>query len=249
MRFDRRAWHQAKQEGLAPRYQFQGIAGAFTTLADALISSQVFMNHYVNGYIDELLNDFAPLRSHWIKFCEKVATEQAESYERKTDDYDGAHERYENILDDLVNNRRERREWIRTRILESKSELDQEIRDKCDANDADAEDWRRWHPPIGIFSRGRNCCIPVDHCKGFCPKCHEVLTDRDVWPDKRRQSWMQNCPACRTADAIDTLEDRFSHPFHCIPFTDLSINDWRDGIAALRDAAPVTPTLVGAGAR
>jgi hypothetical protein len=251
MSFNRNAWQRARQEGIAPKYQFHGIAGAYTEFAGALLSHSPFMNNYVRGYVEEMMRpeNLRDLKPSWIKFCTDIAEQQAIRYEERTQDYDGAYDRNEQIIDSLVRDTGELREWIRTRILESKKDLDQEIRDKVAENDDDARNWRRWHWPEGIYSRGHSYVIPADHIKGFCPKCHEALSERDVWPDRRKDTWMMRCTACREAGSIDEIEHRHQQPFHMVPFTDLALQDWLIGIEQLRDNAPASATQVTVGAR
>jgi hypothetical protein len=110
-------------------------------------------------------------------------------------------------------------------VLESKEELEREIRAKVEEDDEDARDWRQWHPAIGVYSRGQSCVLPFASCVGFCPKCHEPLTERAIFKSQSFRGWGLECTACRIRDGIDQLEDRHRHPFHVLPFTQTALRD------------------------
>ncbi|MDP3911560.1 MAG: hypothetical protein Q8Q14_14335 [Gemmatimonadales bacterium] len=231
MGFDETAWKQAIRDGTAPKYQYQGIAGAYHTFADALLGHRNFLDYYVQRTVDELLEEdnWPHLRHAWIKHCEEIASQQATRYDQETEggDPEGANSRYEETLEQRVNDDHEREEWVRVRVVEQRSKLEQEIRDACDADSQDARKWREWHPPAGVYSRGLNATIPWSAVLGFCPKCREPAKDGDVWPSESyRGGYGFRCPACREGGSLDEIEARFHRPFHLIPFTTVAIRDF-----------------------
>lgn len=245
MALDRQAWLQAVRDGTAPKYHYRGINGAYHLFANALIAHKAFMDYYIASIVDEMIdpNNFSDdLRDAWIKHVERVAEQEAITFDRRTDgeESDRASEIYEELKEQLLNNRDELVEWVRTRVVERWEALEREIRRKVEANDADAETWRQWHPPTGIYCRGKSCVIPLDQLVGFCPKCHEPLTKGAVFPSESSGGYAMQCTSCRVSNGIDQLEDRYGHAFHLMPFTNIPL---RDVIAASRQHAQEATAL------
>lgn len=237
MAFDRKAWQEAVRQGTAPRYQFEGIQAVHCEFADALISHQPFMDHYIRTVIEEILEpqNFRHYREAWVKYVEDVAHQQASEYDRRGDwnDPDGASERYDQIREEMFESTEQLAEWVRTRVVEKGyGDLCKEIRSKIEDRDDEAEAWRKWHPVIGVFSRGLQAAIPFENVVGFCPRCHETLTERALFRSSTLGGWGMECPACRVRDGVDRLEDQCGRRFDTLPFSDTPL---RDVIAAVRE--------------
>jgi hypothetical protein len=221
MGFDVKAWNEAKRFGLAPKYAFAGITGAYECFSDAILSHPPFMDLKVREAVLGILENFGPFEKAWRTQVDQAVGERCEQYQEQTDDSEGAWQKYDELTQELLNDQAYRTEWVRTQVLANIEFIKADVRETAKRPDFP---FRVKHPVEGVWSRSRDCVWPLVKLAGFCPKCHEVLAREDVW--QKSGQWMMNCPACRMSGSIDEIERRSgAWPFHVLPFTDFPLRE------------------------
>lgn len=236
MAFYEKAWKQACHEGRAPKWQYKDIPGAYYDFGEALVSHQPFLDWSVRREIDAVLKDFGPFETAWQTYCQEESNRRAGAYydySTRRDDYGddgGAGEMQTEVLEDTLNNRAARYEWVRRRVTERLDLLKAEIRAAACLPDCE---WRAKHPVIGVYSRSLNAVLPLRGVVlAFCPKCHEPLKEGDVFRSPSMGgAWALKCPACRLADVVERAEKEHGRSASLIPFTDIPLRDVLKGIA------------------
>lgn len=220
MSFDVKAWTEAKRFGLAPKYLFDGIAGAHESFGDAILSHQPFLDLKVREAVVRILEHFEPFEKAWRTHVNQVVGERCEQYQKRTDDSEGAWQQWNDASQDLLNDQAYRAEWVRQQVLVNIEHIKADVREAAKRPDFR---FRDKHPAQAVWLRARNHPLPLTDLVGFCPKCHEGLQREDIF---RQQAWQMNCPACRTRGAIDEIERRpGAWPFHVLPFTDYPLRE------------------------
>lgn len=240
MAFDERAWKQAVYEGTAPKFKYGDIPGVHVSFEDALVSFESYLDVRVRQGVQEMMDDFEPFEKAWRSYVEERSHNEAATYKHQTDDDEGAWAQLAESEHDKLNDMDLRAEWCRRIITDRMKHLTDVIRAECSTPDTEPFRLRDAYQVVGVYSKGRNCVVPIMAMAGFCPKCREPIAMDpqicDVWEDDSVHGYGMTCPACRVDGSIDFLEERFRRSFSCIPFTDTPLREFVEKVTSRRSA-------------